>query len=62
MSYHRTTITIYTEYPTEGVEIYDLARDAVSGDSICTTVDRAAIESTDLPEAAASFFRVLDEV
>ena len=33
---YRTTIVIWTEYPPQGSEIDDLARDAMTGDAYCS--------------------------
>ena len=46
MKLYKTIIVIWSEYPTDGVELEDLAREATSGDAYCVSSECTAIEDT----------------
>lgn len=54
--FYKTTIVIFTDYDPSGVEIDDLAHNAISGDAICNGSVHEEVEKKDLPEGVASFF------
>ena len=44
MKLYKTIIVIWSEYPTDGVELEDLAHEATSGDAYCVSSECTAIE------------------
>ena len=59
---YKTTIVIWSDYPGDSVELEDLARQATSGDAICTQqtskpVDRPWGEP-DFDDSVGAFFEI----
>ena len=55
----KTTIVIISNYdPTYQVEIDELARDAMSGESYCTEQATVEVEAEDLDECVQEFFNI----
>ena len=50
MSYYRTVVEIWSDYPGTGVELEDLARAATCGDAICTRQESIEMEISECPE------------
>lgn len=44
MKLYKTIIVIWSEYPTDGIELEDLAREATSGDAYCVSSECTAVE------------------
>lgn len=61
MRFYKTTVTIYSPYPGDQVELTDLARDADRGDSICTDLKTVEVTREQLPQDAASFLLIEEE-
>lgn len=63
MKLYKTTIVIWSEYDGSTVEIDDLARDAMRGDSYCSRSTTVLVEdvSDDPDWDDTEFFGVLDE-
>jgi hypothetical protein len=55
---YKSTIVIYSEFDPAEVELSALAREAETGDAICTDYGVEPIANDALPESAASFFQV----
>ena len=61
MKLYKTTIEIVSEYdPTFKIEIDELARDAMSGDSYCIKQESEEIDSNILEEGVKEFFNCVD--
>lgn len=59
---YKTTIVIISDYdPTYAVEIDDLARDAISGESYCTEQTTEAVDASTLDACVQEFFNLLNE-
>ena len=59
---YKTTIVIISNYdPTYRVEIDELARDAISGESYCTEQATVEVEAEDLDECVQEFFNIGQE-
>jgi hypothetical protein len=56
--YYKSTITIYSEFDPTKVELSTLAREAETGDAICTSFGTEEVAPDNMPQDAASFFEV----
>lgn len=61
MRFYKTTVTIYSPYPGDQVELSALARDAETGDAICTESRTVEVTREQLPQDAASFLLIEEE-
>ena len=59
---YKTTIVIISDYdPTYRVEIDELARDAVSGESYCTEQSTEEVDASSLDSCVLEFFNIGQE-
>lgn len=59
---YRTTIVVYTDFDTRGMDIDAIAREAMDGDAICTgQVCDKVQELSAVPAEALSFFKEEEE-
>ncbi len=56
MSYYKYITVIYAEFDSDDIDV--VAREAVSGDAICTEWSKESVELNQLPTEAVSFFNV----
>ena len=58
---YKTTIVIISDYdPTYWVEIDELARDAVSGESYCTEQYTEEVDASSLDSCVLEFFNIIE--
>ena len=59
---YKTTIVIISDYdPTYRVEIDELARDAISGESYCTEQSTEEVDASSLDSCVLEFFNVSED-
>lgn len=62
MPYYKTTITFYSEFDPTYMELQDLGWEAMHGSAISTNQEVTQVDPATLPEAAISFFGLMEIV
>lgn len=61
MKLWKSTITIYSPYNPDTLELSAIARDAETGESYCSEQHNDVVEPDELPEGAREFFRIEED-